>query len=53
MGYHGGSTGLREVCLKRKPKYHIFGHIHESAGHREFNDITFLNVCNLPTKIKI
>ena len=31
-----------------KPKYHIFGHIHEGYGMREKGGITFINVsvCN-------
>lgn len=29
---HAGSAYLREIVLQRKPKYHVFGHIHESAG---------------------
>lgn len=32
MGRHEGGRGLRELCSSLNPKYHIFGHIHESAG---------------------
>lgn len=29
---HSGSQDLRGKVLKIKPKYHVFGHIHESHG---------------------
>jgi len=32
MGFHVGSRSLLGLCMDRKPKYHIFGHIHESSG---------------------
>ena len=31
-GRHEGGRGLGELCSSLRPKYHIFGHIHESAG---------------------
>jgi Icc-related predicted phosphoesterase len=31
-GRHIGGEELLKLCNERKPKYHIFGHIHESAG---------------------
>jgi len=31
-GKHVGGKELLKFCDERKPKYHIFGHIHESAG---------------------
>ena len=35
-----------------KPKYHIFGHIHEANGIEETNGVTFINAstCNLRYK---
>ena len=48
-----GSDYLRRVVFKRKPKYHIFGHIHESHGLYKQEGITFLNVANDPTCLKI
>lgn len=31
-GRHEGGRGLFDFCSHIRPKYHIFGHIHESAG---------------------
>jgi Icc-related predicted phosphoesterase len=31
-GRHVGGKELIKLCKERKPKYHIYGHIHESAG---------------------
>jgi len=31
-GLHAGSRSLRRFCDERRPKYHLFGHIHESPG---------------------
>lgn len=47
---HLGSKGLQEIVLKRKPKFHCFGHIHESHGVKKFHDITFINAsyCDMP-----
>jgi Icc-related predicted phosphoesterase len=50
-GRHGGSKALREVTLSRKPKFHIFGHIHEGRGMEIINGIKFLNVSKQPTKL--
>ena len=33
-GYQEGSPALRRVVDRRKPLLHLFGHIHESAGHQ-------------------
>lgn len=38
-----GSKVLRDAIIAKKPKYHIFGHIHESHGIEQFNDTTFVN----------
>ena len=40
--------------LKIKPKYHIFGHIHESkGGMMKIGETSFINLCNTPTKLII
>ena len=31
---NGGSKALQAISAHRKPKYHIFGHIHEGFGHK-------------------
>lgn len=31
-GEHVGSRSLRVLCDKSRPRYHLFGHIHESCG---------------------
>ena len=43
-GEHQGSSSLMERVMQIKPKYHIFGHIHEGYGKYEENGTTFLNV---------
>lgn len=47
---HLGSLGLQEMVLKKRPKFHCFGHIHESHGIKKFHDITFINAsyCDMP-----
>jgi len=42
----GGNVGcpeLLEAVTKNKPKYHVFGHIHESYGVHKTEDTTFIN----------
>ena len=38
------------MSMLRKPKYHIFGHIHEAQGMQKENGITFINVAKQPTR---
>ena len=39
-----GCKILRDEVLNRiKPKYHIFGHVHEGNGLIKINDTTFIN----------
>ena len=61
-GEHVGDEGLLEKIKKFKPKYNIFGHIHEGYGILEYEDTTFINcsvvneaynLVNLPVEIKI
>jgi len=42
-GGNVGSVSLRTYVLEHKPRYHLFGHIHESAGQRITPDTTFSN----------
>lgn len=49
---HYGSIRLLHKCLKLKPKYHVFGHIHQSYGQREEEGITFINAALLGTHLE-
>lgn len=41
---HTGCDDLRDEVLNRvKPKYHVFGHIHEAYGWRDIDGIKFIN----------
>lgn len=41
---HGGCKFLlQEVMQRIKPKFHVFGHIHEANGKEEIENITFIN----------
>ena len=54
-GAKAGCRILRDEVLNRvKPKYHIFGHIHEANGVEEIDGVTFINAstCNLRYKPK-
>ncbi len=45
-GEHCGCPHLYNRVLELKPKYHIFGHIHEGAGvhlHKSIAETTFIN----------
>jgi Icc-related predicted phosphoesterase len=47
-GQHHGSPSLyKEVVERIKPKYHIFGHIHEGYGIKTIESTTFINASNL------
>jgi Icc-related predicted phosphoesterase len=39
-----GSMCLQNIVLEKKPKIHIFGHIHERHGHEEHGGTKFFNV---------
>ena len=47
-----GCPYLLEKINKTKPKYHIFGHIHESYGIIEKNNTTFINASVLDVKYR-
>ncbi len=40
---HYGSQTLLNLVKEQKPKFHIFGHMHEDYGIREENGTTFIN----------
>lgn len=42
-GLSVGSKELRKAVLTKKPKYHVFGHIHEAYGKLEYDSTTFIN----------
>jgi len=51
---HVGCKLLRDEVLERiKPRYMVFGHIHEGAGMREVDGVWFLNASNLDEKYRI
>lgn len=35
--YHWGSHSTLQVIKRVKPKYHLFGHIHQAYGHKEID----------------
>ncbi|MDZ7634879.1 MAG: metallophosphatase domain-containing protein [Bacteroidales bacterium] len=41
--YNAGCQVLREKVLSIKPRYHIFGHIHESYGTETHGNSVFIN----------
>ena len=44
---HVGCQDLLERVYEVQPKFHIFGHIHESRGQHKENGTTFVNVTQL------
>jgi Icc-related predicted phosphoesterase len=42
-GSHTGCEDLLEVVLRIKPRYHLFGHIHEAYGTQATAHTTFIN----------
>jgi len=41
--HHSGSTSIRELVDRAKPRVHIFGHIHEGYGSKYVGDTLFIN----------
>ncbi len=41
-----GCRDLRAAVTRVKPKYHIFGHIHEGYGMVDMDDVVFINASN-------
>lgn len=52
-GIHWGNAPLRNKVLQIKPKYHLFGHAHESYGTEKHDDIIFANGSLLDDAYKI
>ena len=42
-GMHVGCEELMDAMLRIKPKVHIFGHIHEGYGQKQFKDTLYVN----------
>lgn len=47
QGERCGSPALHSYVKQRNPKFHVFGHIHESAGIEQTSNTTFINASNL------
>lgn len=43
---HVGCSDLFDAVMRVKPQVHIFGHIHNSYGIKDFNGTTFINACS-------
>lgn len=43
---HVGCSDLLDAVMRVKPQVHIFGHIHNSYGIKDFNGTTFINACS-------
>ena len=44
-----GSVNILDFIMKAKPKYHLFGHIHSTAGEKmQFGDTVCINIAKLP-----
>ena len=60
IGNNAGFLEFRELVETKKPILHVFGHIHESGGHIDYEGTLFLNaafqenkkiyIVNLPSK---
>lgn len=51
--YRTGCEDLLKTVQKIKPKYHIFGHIHEAYGMIYDENTTFVNACILDERYRI
>ena len=52
-GDYAGCEDLLEFVLKIKPKYHVFGHIHERYGITQNESTTFINASCLNLQYKM
>ncbi|TRO64255.1 metallophosphatase domain-containing protein [Christiangramia sabulilitoris] len=50
---HLGCEELREFLTIVKPKFHLFGHIHQAAGSTTRNGIQFYNLSILDKRLRI
>ena len=48
-----GSRDLLDAVLEKKPKYHVFGHIHEAAGMLKQGETTFINAALCDTRNRV
>lgn len=46
-GERAGCYDLLKAVCRIKPRYHIFGHIHEGYGQAEFDGITYINASHM------
>jgi Icc-related predicted phosphoesterase len=51
--YKTGCEDLLQTVEKIKPKYHIFGHIHEAYGMLQTMNTTYINACTLDEHYRI
>jgi Icc-related predicted phosphoesterase len=51
-GFKAGCADLKEVVDKLRPKYHIFGHIHEAYGTMQLGSTTYINASFVSRKAK-
>jgi Icc-related predicted phosphoesterase len=52
-GIHWGNVPLFKRMMDVKPRYHLFGHAHESYGTLKQNDIVFSNASLLDDHYKM
>ena len=52
-GLNVGCQDLLDVCQKVKPKFHIFGHIHEAYGTTLTQDTMYINASVLTKKYEV
>lgn len=52
-GNNVGSEALRKRVFEIKPKFHLFGHIHESRGQHKQEGIHFINMAKHIVKLEI
>ncbi len=45
-----GDEDLKKKIAYINPKYHLFGHIHESYGQLQTDGTTYINACNLDVR---
>lgn len=51
---HAGCRLLRATVMQRvRPKFHVFGHIHEGYGKVEFGGVTYVNACSLDVRYRV
>ena len=53
QGINVGSEDLLEFINKIRPKFHVFGHIHEGFGIREINNVTYINASVLDERYRL